>query len=115
MPNNVQVHVLQQVLGEQAKVGSVDRFQGQEAPIVFVSMCASSVDESTRGIDFLFNKNRLNVAISRAQALAVLVFSPALLEIDVRSVRQLILANALCRFTEEATLAEPLHPAFAGA
>ena len=55
-PYNVQVHLLQQVLGEQAKVGSVDRLQGQEAPIVFVSMCASSVDESARGIDFCSTK-----------------------------------------------------------
>jgi uncharacterized protein len=92
-PYNMQVHLLQQVLGAQAKVGSVDRFQGQEAPIVFVSMCASSVDESARGIDFLFNKNCLNVAISRAQSLAIVVGNPALARIEVQTLEQMTQVN----------------------
>ena len=58
-PYNHQVNKLRQALGKQAKVGSVDKFQGQEAPVVFLSMCASNANESPRGIDFLFNKNRL--------------------------------------------------------
>ena len=99
-PYNVQVHLLQQVLGEQAKVGSVDRFQGQEAPIVFVSMCASSVDESARGIDFLFNKNRLNVAISRAQSLAIVVGNPALARTDVQTLEQMTQVNLFARLCE---------------
>jgi superfamily I DNA and/or RNA helicase len=92
--------LLQQVLGEQAKVGSVDRFQGQEAPIVFVSMCASSVDESARGIDFLFNKNRLNVAISRAQSLAIVVGNPALARTDVKTIEQMTQVNLFARLCE---------------
>jgi uncharacterized protein len=103
-PYNVQVHLLQQVLGEQAKVGSVDRFQGQEAPIVFVSMCASSVDESARGIDFLFNKNRLNVAISRAQSLAIVVGNPALARTDVQTLEQMTQVNLFACLCELHTL-----------
>ncbi|SDZ85638.1 TM0106 family RecB-like putative nuclease [Microbulbifer marinus] len=77
-PYNHQVNKLKQALGEEARVGSVDKFQGQEAPIVFISMCASEAAESPRGLAFLFDKHRLNVAISRAQALAVIVGSPNL-------------------------------------
>ena len=58
------------------KVGTVNKFQGQQAPVVIYSMCASSGDTSPRGIEFLFSKNRLNVAISRAQTLAVVVGKP---------------------------------------
>ena len=77
-PYNVQVNKLSTALaallgGEEARVGSVDKFQGQEAPIVILSMCASDASESPRGMDFLFDKNRLNVAISRAQSLAIVI------------------------------------------
>jgi uncharacterized protein len=99
-PYNVQVHLLQHALGEQAKVGTVDRFQGQEAPIVFVSMCASTVDDSTRGIDFLFNKNRLNVAISRAQSLAFVVGNPALARTEVKTLEQMTQVNLFARLSE---------------
>jgi uncharacterized protein len=99
-PYNVQVHLLQQVLGEQANVGTVDRFQGQEATIVFVSMCASTVDESTRGIEFLFNKNRLNVAISRAQSLAFVVGNPALARTEVKTLEQMTQVNLVARLSE---------------
>jgi uncharacterized protein len=101
-PYNAHVARLQEALPEGARVGTVDKFQGQEAPVVIFTMATSSSDDLPRGLDFLLSLNRLNVAISRAQALAVLVFSPALLEVNVRSVQQLILANALCRFTEVA-------------
>lgn len=87
-PYNHQVNKLKAVLGEQAKVGSVDKFQGQEAPVVFLSMCASRGDDSPRGIDFLFDKNRINVAVSRAQALAVVVGSPTLSSTSASSVNQ---------------------------
>ena len=76
-PYNLQVRKLQEALGDEARVGSVDKFQGQEAPVVILSMCASD-STGGRGIDFLFNKNRLNVAVSRAQALAVVVAHPSL-------------------------------------
>ncbi|MET0871584.1 MAG: AAA domain-containing protein [Paeniglutamicibacter terrestris] len=60
------------------KVGTVDKFQGQEAPVVVVSMACSSADDAARGIDFLLNRNRINVAVSRGQWRAVIVRSPAL-------------------------------------
>ena len=107
-PYNAHVARLIEALPEGARVGTVDKFQGQEAPVVIFTMATSSADDLPRGLDFLLSLNRLNVAISRAQALAVLVFSPALLELEVRSVRQLILANALCRFTEEAQTNVPV-------
>lgn len=75
---NYQVKKLKQAFGDDAKVGSVDKFQGQEAPIVILSMCTSDPSESPRGIDFLFDKHRLNVAISRAQSLAIVVANPAI-------------------------------------
>lgn len=107
-PYNAHVARLCEALPDGARVGTVDKFQGQEAPVVLFTMATSSSDDLPRGLDFLLSLNRLNVAISRAQALAVLVFSPALLDVHVRSVRQLVLVNTLCRFTEQATRAEPL-------
>jgi predicted RecB family nuclease len=92
-PYNYQVNLLRAALSTDAKVGSVDRFQGQEAPIVIISMCASEASESPRGIDFLFSKNRLNVAISRAQALAIVVGSPRLGTTPVNNLRQMELVN----------------------
>ncbi len=82
------------------RVGTVDKFQGQEAPVVFYSTTSSSGEEVPRGLEFLFSRNRLNVAISRAQCLAVLVGSPRLLDVRTRSVDQMRLVNALCRFVE---------------
>lgn len=85
-----------------ARVGTVDKFQGQEAPVVIYSMAASTPEDVPRGMEFLYSLNRLNVAISRAQGLAVLVASPALLTAKPRDPGQLRLVNALCRFVEEA-------------
>ena len=92
-PYNYQVNLLRAALPAEARIGSVDKFQGQEAPIVFVSMCASDASESPRGIDFLFSKNRLNVAISRAQSLAIVVGSPRLATTPVSNLRQMELVN----------------------
>jgi uncharacterized protein len=105
-PYNAHVARLAEALPEGARVGTVDKFQGQEAPVVIFSMATSSADDLPRGLDFLLSLNRLNVAISRAQALAVLVFSPALLDVRARSVRQLQLVNTLCRFSEVASRAD---------
>ena len=88
-----QVRKLSDVLGESAKVGSVDKFQGQEAPVIFLSMCASDASESPRGMNFLFDKNRINVAVSRAQSLAIIVGNPDLGNLNVNSVRQMALVN----------------------
>ena len=101
-PYNMQVRCLLQALPDGVEVGTVDKFQGREAPIVFFSMASSSGDDVPRGLEFLFSRNRLNVAISRAKALAVLVCSPRLLETRCRSVDQMRLVNGLCAFAEQA-------------
>ncbi|MCW7553917.1 Upf1 family helicase [Endozoicomonas gorgoniicola] len=92
-PYNHQVRKLSDALGKAARVGSIDKFQGPEAPVVFLSMCASDASESKRGMDFLFNRNRINVAISRAQSLAVVVGNPELGNLNVNSVKQMELVN----------------------
>jgi superfamily I DNA and/or RNA helicase len=84
-------------LPEGAQVGTVDRFQGQEAAIVLISMATSSGDDLPRQIEFLYSRNRLNVAVSRARCLAVIVASPRLLETSCSTIEQLRLVNALCR------------------
>lgn len=92
-PYNMQVRKLKDRLGVEARVGSVDRFQGQEAPVVILSMCSSSREDSPRGMEFLCDPNRLNVAISRAQALAVVVGSPDLLSGEFGSLKEMELGN----------------------
>jgi uncharacterized protein len=111
-PYNAQVRRLRQVLPSDVQVGTVDRFQGQQAPVVIFSMATSSGEELPRNLEFLFSRNRLNVAISRAFALAILVASPHLLRIRCRTVDQMRLVNALCRLAELA--GENAPPAAAG-
>jgi superfamily I DNA and/or RNA helicase len=98
------VRLLTERLQPGVRVGTVDKFQGQEAPVVFLSMAASSGEDAPRGIDFLTSRNRLNVAVSRAQCLAYLACSPRLLEVDCKTIEHMRLANALCRFLEQATV-----------
>jgi uncharacterized protein len=95
-PYNLQVRKLTDRLPG-IKIGTVDKFQGQQAPVVIYSMCASSGDASPRGIEFLFSKNRLNVAISRAQTLAVFVGNPALARTSCSTLEQMQLVNVFCR------------------
>jgi uncharacterized protein len=102
-PYNAQVRCLRARLPAAVRVGTVDKFQGQEAPVVFFSMASSSGEDVPRNVEFLFSRNRLNVAISRAQCLAYLVASPRLLDLNCRTVEQMRLANALCRFVELAS------------
>jgi predicted RecB family nuclease len=102
-PYNAQVRCLRQILPPGTRVGTVDKFQGQEAPAVIFSMATSSGDDLVRNIGFLFSRNRLNVAISRAQAVAVLVASPKLLEVRCRTIEDMRLVNALCRLVELAS------------
>jgi len=99
-PYNAQVRCLREKLPHEVAVGTVDKFQGQQAPVVFYAMASSSSDDVPRGLDFLFSRNRLNVAISRAQCLAYLVCSPRLLDANCQTVEQMRLANALCRLVE---------------
>ncbi|HUP38150.1 MAG TPA: TM0106 family RecB-like putative nuclease [Candidatus Limnocylindria bacterium] len=101
-PYNAQVVRLRTALPAGVRVGTVDKFQGQEAPIVFFSMATSSGEDVPRSLSFLFSRNRLNVAISRAQCLAVLVCSPRLLEARCQSLEEMQLVNALCRLAEYA-------------
>jgi len=95
-PYNMQVDELRRVLGDSARIGTVDKFQGQEAPAVLISMASSSAEESPRGIDFLFCRNRLNVAVSRARCFAAIFASPRLLEAPCGTIKQLRLVDSLC-------------------
>lgn len=101
-PYNAQVARLRAALPEGARVGTVDKFQGQQAAVVIFSMATSSADDMPRNLDFLFSLNRLNVAISRARALAVLVCSPEVLRVRCRTPEQMRLVNALCLLVEHA-------------
>ena len=83
-------------------MGTVDKFQGQEAPVVIYSMATSRPEDAPRGMEFLYSPNRLNVATSRAKCVSILVASPDLFEPDCRTPRQMQLANALARFREMA-------------
>ena len=102
-PYNAQVSDLLSRM-PQARIGTVDKFQGQEAPVVIYSLTTSSPEDAPRGMEFLYSLNRLNVATSRAQGMAIIVGSPLLLEPECRSPRQMQLANALCRYVELALL-----------
>jgi uncharacterized protein len=86
-----------------ARVGTVDKFQGQEAAISIYSMTTSSPADAPRGMEFLYNLNRLNVATLRARCLTVLVANPELIQVSCRTPRQMQLANALCGLLEMAT------------
>lgn len=95
-PYNAQVNALQDALPAAIRVGTVDKFQGQEAPVCLVSMTASSVEETPRGMDFLFSLNRINVAVSRAKGLALVFGAPRLREAKCDTVEQMRLVNTLC-------------------
>jgi len=95
-PYNMQVRLLREVLPPGAKVGSVDKFQGQEAPIVILSLCASAGEYGSRGLGFILDRNRINVAISRAQTLAIVVSDPRIANADIGSVEEMRLVNVFC-------------------
>ncbi len=102
-PYNAHVSCLKQHLPAEARVGTVDKFQGQEAAVSIFSMATSSTDDIPRNLEFLFSMNRLNVAVSRARCLSVLVCSPQLLRADCRTPRHMQLVNAVCRYREMST------------
>jgi uncharacterized protein len=97
----MQVNLLKKILPDGARVGTVDKFQGQEAPVVIVSMATSSGDYLPRFIEFLYSKNRLNVAISRAKSLALFIANPALMAIRCSIPQEMALVNTLCWVQEE--------------
>jgi hypothetical protein len=113
-PYNMQVNLLREVLPTDARIGTVDKFQGREAAVVLISMVTSSAEELPRDIEFLFSRNRLNVAISRARCLAVIVANPRLLEAPCRTVDQVKLVNVLCwarDYAEANRVISTSHPA----
>jgi uncharacterized protein len=99
-PYNAQVARLQESLPAGVPVGTVDKFQGQEAPVAIYSMATSRPEDAPRGMEFLYNLNRLNVATSRARCACILVANPRLFEPDCKTPRQMRLANALARAGE---------------
>jgi predicted RecB family nuclease len=103
-PYNAQIREIEDALARRGhtgpRVGTVDKFQGRQAPAVIYSMATSSADEAPRGLEFLYDPHRLNVATSRAQAMAIIVASPDLVRVFCRTTRQMLLANALCRTWE---------------
>jgi predicted RecB family nuclease len=115
-PYNAHVERIGKVLAAEgfanARVGTVDKFQGQEAPISIYSMATSTPEEAPRGMEFLYSLNRLNVATSRARCAAIVVAAPALVRVQCHTPRQMQLANALCRLVEVA--AEQGSPARSG-
>ncbi|HET7609209.1 MAG TPA: TM0106 family RecB-like putative nuclease [Gammaproteobacteria bacterium] len=102
-PYNAQVTALAERLPD-VRIGTVDKFQGREAPVVIVSLTTSAPEDAPRGMDFLYSANRLNVATSRAKALCILVGNPRLFEPDCRTPQQMRLANAFCLYRENARL-----------
>jgi len=104
-PYNAQIRAIQDALVGRGlagfRVGTVDKFQGREAPVVIYSMATSSADQAPRGLEFLYDRHRLNVATSRARAMAIIVASPDLIRVSCRTPHQMTLANALCRAWEE--------------
>jgi uncharacterized protein len=102
-PYNAQVALLARRFASRGfRVGTVDKFQGQEAPIVIYSMATSAPEDAPRGIEFLYSLNRLNVATSRAVCACVLVACPRLFTPECKTPREMKLANALCRYVEMA-------------
>ncbi|MBP1748978.1 MAG: nuclease [Deltaproteobacteria bacterium] len=105
-PYNMQVNELKRILPPCARVGTVDKFQGQEAEVVIISMATSSGEYLPRNIEFLYSKNRLNVALSRARCLSILIANPALMTIRCTTIEQMALVNTLCwakEYSEDAT------------
>jgi predicted RecB family nuclease len=95
-PYNMQVNLLRKTLPTGARVGTVDKFQGQEAAVVLISMAASSGEHVPRGLEFLFSRNRLNVAISRARCVSLIVAAPTLRFTTCTGIHQMHLVNTLC-------------------
>ena len=109
-PYNAQVSALKRALSEfgVTRVGTVDKFQGQEAPVVIYSCTSSSPEDAPRGMAFLYDPHRFNVATSRARGTVIVVASPLLFEPDCRTPQQMEWANGFCRFAEMAKRIVPL-------
>jgi len=99
-PYNAQVRALQGVLPDGARVGSVDKFQGQQAPVCVLSLCSSYGEYGSRGLAFILDRNRINVAISRAQCLAVVVADPRIAGGAAGSINEMMLLNLFCKILQ---------------
>ncbi len=104
-PYNAHVVALATKLPPNAHIGTVDKFQGQEAAVVIYSMSTSSPEDAPRGMEFLYSLNRLNVAVSRAKSIFILVASPKLFQPSCNNPDQMRLANAFCRYLELSEIA----------
>ncbi len=100
-PYNAQVGRLRRLIPD-VRIGTVDKFQGQEAPVVIYSMTSSSAEDAPRGMSFLYDPHRFNVAVSRARCISIVVATPALLRPECRTPHQMRMANVLCRYHEMA-------------
>jgi len=96
-PYNAQVSALKRSLPDGARIGSVDRFQGQEAPVCIYSLCSSYGEYGSRGLGFILDQNRINVAISRAQCLAIVVADPRIAETTANSLKEMPLLSLFCK------------------
>jgi uncharacterized protein len=101
-PYNAQVRLLRERLPAEVRVGTVDKFQGQEGAVVIYSLATSSAENIPRNLSFLFSRNRLNVALSRARCLAFVVYSARLPDAPTSSIEEMQLVNALCSLVETA-------------
>jgi uncharacterized protein len=108
-PYNMQANYLKSILPENARVGTVDKFQGQEAEVVLISMTTSGDDDLPRDIEFLYSKNRLNVAISRAKILSIIIANPKLMEIRCNIIEQMRLVNMLCWVQGYSRMIDSVH------
>ena len=95
-PYNAQDVYLRTILPDDSKIGTVDKFQGQEAQVVLISMVTSTSEDIPRNMEFLYSRNRLNVALSRAKCLSVIVLNPNLLDASCRNIEQMKLVNSFC-------------------
>ena len=113
-PYNAQVaeigRVVKERIGVDANVGTVDKFQGREGAVAIYSMTTSTPEDAPRGMEFLYSGNRLNVAVSRARALAVVIANPELFHIACHTPEQMRMLNAFCRLLEVATAQQPAAP-----
>jgi superfamily I DNA and/or RNA helicase len=99
-PYNAQVRALQAALPQGARIGSVDKFQGQEAPVCILSLCSSYGEYGSRGLGFILDRNRINVAISRAECLAVVVADPRIAKSPSSSLDEMKLINLFCKLVK---------------
>ncbi|SVE01940.1 uncharacterized protein METZ01_LOCUS454794, partial [marine metagenome] len=99
-PYNVQVNYLKSILPKEARVGTIDKFQGQQAPATIISMTTSDPESLPRNVDFFFSRNRLNVAISRSQCLSIVIMNKKILEIACKKVEHILLVNTFMKLLE---------------